>query len=127
MRISDWSSDVCSSDLSHCSPWCVAASATAGRCCDQSVPDPDQVDPPGATMRPAVLEFARDVAGHLPIAEPLVELGARAAEGQEGIADLRGIFGAAEHIGCDIRSEERRLGQGGSRTCNDWWWLEQTK
>src|SRR3546814_9897264 len=54
-------------------------------------------------MRPAVLEFARDVAGHLPIAEPLVELGARAAEGQEGIADLRGIFGAAEHIGCDIQ------------------------
>src|SRR3546814_10647030 len=103
MRISDWSSDVCSSDLSHCSPWCVAASATAGRCCDQSVPDPDQVDPPGAIMRPAVLEFARDVAGHLPIAEPLVELGARAAEGQEGIADLRGIFGAAEHIGCDIQ------------------------
>src|SRR3546814_13414439 len=87
----------------HVSPWGVAAAATAGRCCDQSVPDPEQVDPPGATMRPAVLEFARDVAGHLPIAEPLVELGARAAEGQEGIADLRGIFGAAEHIGCDIQ------------------------
>jgi len=54
-------------------------------------------------MRPAVVEFARDVATHLPIAEPLVELGARAAEGQEGIADLRAIFGAAEHIGCDIQ------------------------
>lgn len=54
-------------------------------------------------MRPAVLEFARDVAAHLPIAEPLVELGARAAEGQEDIADLRAIFGAAEHIGCDIQ------------------------
>lgn len=54
-------------------------------------------------MRPAVLEFARDVAGSFPIAEPLVELGARAAEGQEGIADLRAIFGAADHIGCDIQ------------------------
>jgi SAM-dependent methyltransferase len=54
-------------------------------------------------MRPAVIEFARDVAAHLPIAEPLVELGARAAEGQESIADLRGIFGAEEHIGCDIQ------------------------
>ncbi len=54
-------------------------------------------------MRPAVLEFARDVAAHLPIAEPLVELGARAAEGQEDMADLRGVFGATEHIGCDIQ------------------------
>jgi len=54
-------------------------------------------------MRPAVLEFARDVARGFPLAEPLVELGARAAEGQEGIADLRGIFGAREHIGCDIQ------------------------
>ena len=54
-------------------------------------------------MRPAVLEFARDVAAALPIAEPLVEIGARAAAGQEGIADLRGIFGASQHIGCDIQ------------------------
>jgi SAM-dependent methyltransferase len=54
-------------------------------------------------MRPAVLEFARDVAANLPIAEPLVEIGARAAEGQEGYADLRTIFGATEHIGCDIQ------------------------
>jgi SAM-dependent methyltransferase len=54
-------------------------------------------------MRPAVLEFARDVAESFTIAEPLVELGARAAEGQEDIADLRGIFKAAQHIGCDIQ------------------------
>jgi SAM-dependent methyltransferase len=54
-------------------------------------------------MRPAVLEFARDVAAHLPLAEPLIELGARAAEGQEHIADVRGIFGAEQHIGCDIQ------------------------
>lgn len=54
-------------------------------------------------MRPAVLAFARDVADGFPLAEPLVELGARAAEGQEDVADLRGIFGAGEHIGCDIQ------------------------
>ena len=54
-------------------------------------------------MRPAVLEFARDVAESFPIDVPLVEIGARAAEGQEGLADLRGIFGASEHIGCDIQ------------------------
>ena len=54
-------------------------------------------------MRPAVLEFARDVAAHLPIAEPLVEIGARVAEGQEGMADLRSVFGAREHIGCDLQ------------------------
>jgi SAM-dependent methyltransferase len=54
-------------------------------------------------MRPAVLEFARDVAEQLPMAEPLVEIGARAAEGQEGVADLRGIFGATDHVGCDIQ------------------------
>mgnify|MGYP002336355405 CR=1 FL=1 len=50
-----------------------------------------------------MLEFARDVAGSFPVAEPLGEIGARAAEGQEGIADLRSIFGAATHIGCDIQ------------------------
>jgi len=55
-------------------------------------------------MRPAVLEFARDVAESFPIASPLIEIGARAAEGQEGIADLRGIFGADVHIGCDIQA-----------------------
>ena len=55
-------------------------------------------------MRPAVLEFARDVAASFPIAEPLVEIGARAAAGQEGVADIRPIFGAAEHIGCDLQA-----------------------
>jgi SAM-dependent methyltransferase len=46
--------------------------------------------------------FAEDVARHFPIVEPLVEIGARAAAGQEELADVRGIFGAVEHIGCDV-------------------------
>ena len=54
-------------------------------------------------MRYAALEFAHDVADNFPIAEPVIELGAREATGQEGYADVRGIFGAAEHIGCDIQ------------------------
>ena len=43
------------------------------------------------------------MAEHFPTAEPLVEIGARAAEGQEDLADVRAVFGATEHIGCDIR------------------------
>jgi SAM-dependent methyltransferase len=54
-------------------------------------------------MRPAVLEFARDVAENLPVTSPLMEIGARPAEGQEDAADLRTLFGADEHIGCDIQ------------------------
>ncbi|MDZ7734100.1 MAG: hypothetical protein U5R31_14415 [Acidimicrobiia bacterium] len=47
-------------------------------------------------MRPAVLDFARDVAERFPLAEPVVEFGARAAEGQEHIADLRDVFRVGE-------------------------------
>lgn len=54
-------------------------------------------------MRYGALEFARDVAEQFPIGEPVIELGARAAEGQEGYADVRSIFGASDHIGCDIQ------------------------
>jgi SAM-dependent methyltransferase len=54
-------------------------------------------------MRPVVLEFARDVAQSFPIASPLVEIGARAADGQEDVANVRAIFNAREHIGCDIQ------------------------
>ena len=54
-------------------------------------------------MRYGAIEFARDVAENFDIAEPLVEMGARAAEGQEDIADVRPLFGAKEHIGCDIQ------------------------
>ena len=50
-----------------------------------------------------MIEFARDVAESFTLDEPLIELGARAAEGQEDIADLRGIFRAEQHIGCDIQ------------------------
>jgi SAM-dependent methyltransferase len=54
-------------------------------------------------VRDGALRFARDVAENLPVGEPLIEIGARAADGQEDIANLRPIFNAGEHIGCDIQ------------------------
>jgi SAM-dependent methyltransferase len=55
-------------------------------------------------MRPSVRDFAVDVAEGFPIAAPLVEIGARAAAGQEDQADLRAIFGVEPYIGCDIQA-----------------------
>jgi SAM-dependent methyltransferase len=54
-------------------------------------------------MKPTAFAFALDVAESFPIVSPLVEIGARAAEGQEDVADIRGVFNADMHIGCDIR------------------------
>lgn len=53
-------------------------------------------------MRYGALQFARDVA-ELPILEPIVEVGARAAAGQEDIADIRGLFPNTDYVGCDIQ------------------------
>jgi SAM-dependent methyltransferase len=54
-------------------------------------------------LRGPVRKFAEEVAAALPIAEPVVEIGARPAEGQQDIADLRQLFGGKEYIGCDIQ------------------------
>lgn len=54
-------------------------------------------------MRDLIRAFAEDVAEHLPIAPPVVEIGARAAEGQEHIADLRPLFPGMEYLGCDVQ------------------------
>jgi SAM-dependent methyltransferase len=56
-------------------------------------------------MRHAALEFARDIAERFPIAGPAVEMGARAADGQEDIANLRPLFAPLvdTYIGCDIQ------------------------
>lgn len=57
-------------------------------------------------MKPNVQDFARDVADAFDLPEPLVELGARAAAGQEAEANLRRIFQASDYIGCDIQPGE---------------------
>lgn len=46
--------------------------------------------------------FMADVA-ELPLLEPIVEIGARPAEGQEDQTDLRSLFPGREYIGCDIQ------------------------
>ena len=53
-------------------------------------------------MRPHVRTFAEEVAAARPPG-PVVEIGARPAEGQEAIADLRDLFPDVEFIGCDIQ------------------------
>jgi SAM-dependent methyltransferase len=55
-------------------------------------------------MRPVVKAFLADVAEELPLLEPIVEIGARPAEGQEGMADLRGLFKGREYIACDLQA-----------------------
>jgi SAM-dependent methyltransferase len=54
-------------------------------------------------MRKPVWEFAQDVAESFTIGSPLVEMGARPAEGQEEIANMRSYFDVEEYIGCDIQ------------------------
>lgn len=53
-------------------------------------------------MRPSVRQFAEEVA-RLPLPEPIVQIGARPAEGQEEIADLSGLFAGREYLGCDLQ------------------------
>lgn len=54
-------------------------------------------------MRPVVRTFVEDCVALLPVAEPVVEIGARPAEGQERDAYLRDLFPGARYIGCDIQ------------------------
>lgn len=54
-------------------------------------------------MRPGIKAFAREVAAAMPVEGPVVEIGARAAAGQEGFADVRSLFPGVEYIGCDVQ------------------------
>jgi SAM-dependent methyltransferase len=54
-------------------------------------------------MRNAVREFVTDVLEQLPLPEPIVEIGARPAEGQEELADLRGLLAGRDYIACDLQ------------------------
>jgi len=53
-------------------------------------------------MRPTVRIFVQDAAENLPIADPVVEIGSRPAEGQEQEANLRSYFAGHTYIGCDV-------------------------
>jgi SAM-dependent methyltransferase len=54
-------------------------------------------------VRPTVRDFVQDVAENLPIADPVVEIGSRPAEGQEEISNVRSMFAGHTYIGCDIQ------------------------
>ena len=54
-------------------------------------------------MRPHIRTFAEEAVAALPRLDPVVEIGARPAEGQEDVADLRSLYAGREYIGCDIQ------------------------
>jgi SAM-dependent methyltransferase len=54
-------------------------------------------------VRYIVREFVQDAAENLPVVSPVVEIGARPAEGQEQEAYLRDFFPGVEYIGCDVQ------------------------
>lgn len=60
-------------------------------------------------MRPHIRTFAEEAVAALPRLDPVVEIGARPAEGQEDIA-ARDLYAGREYIGCDIQE-----GQGVDR------------
>src|SRR5437588_40175 len=53
-------------------------------------------------MRPIIHDFIADVAESFDLAEPIVEIGSRPAEGQEEWPLLRDIFPGRDFIGCDL-------------------------
>lgn len=57
-------------------------------------------------MRPFVRTFVGDCAEQLPLRPPVVEIGARPAQGQEATADLRPLIGLTPYLGCDIQAGE---------------------
>jgi SAM-dependent methyltransferase len=54
-------------------------------------------------VRYVVREFVQDAVEVLPIAEPVVEIGSRPAEGQESEAYLRDLFAGKRYVGCDVQ------------------------
>src|SRR3546814_11979112 len=112
MRISDWSSDVCSSDL--------AARLRPGSVRVQSSLDVALQAPAEAFLRVRLRDLARDGAG----------------QGAVLVVDLDGnrvrAYASADHapphgVGIDAvqtprqRSEDRRVGKEGVRTCRSRW------
>src|SRR3546814_11558537 len=106
MRISDWSSDVCSSDLQ-------LADAAAGgghelelqRLALGVVPDAAlQLGPVGGVEQRGGLGGVVGVRLHILVVNPVERRGAGLGDGLAA-----------------LRSEERRVGKEGVRTCRFWW------
>jgi SAM-dependent methyltransferase len=54
-------------------------------------------------MRKNVRTLVEIADHHLPLPEPVIEIGSYRVEGQEELADLRPIFGGRDFTGCDLR------------------------
>lgn len=55
-------------------------------------------------MRDHNKAFCQAVAGHFECPGPVYEFGSYQVEGQEGYANLRGLFAGKPYVGCDFRS-----------------------
>jgi SAM-dependent methyltransferase len=58
-------------------------------------------------MRQHILDFVTEAVTVLDPPGPVVEIGARPAEGQEAFTDPRSLFDGKEYIGCDIQPGPR--------------------
>ena len=54
-----------------------------------------------------MFDFVAEAVNALPLSDPVIELGARPAEGQESLLDLRTLFPNSRYIGCDIQDGAR--------------------
>src|SRR3546814_11897406 len=97
MRISDWSSDVCSSDLVH-----RAQGLQPGRL--------GAVDQRLALLAAGVAGLRAELLENLLGDQPRVALDAD-----------RHLLGEADAVGVDVRSEERRVGKECVSTCRSRW------
>src|SRR3546814_10588770 len=111
MRISDWSSDVCSSDLTAL--WDIKAKV-AGLPLYQLL---------GGRSRSGVLVYGhangRDIAETVDAVAHYLELGYKAVRAQSGVPGLESAYGVAR--GKLFRSEERRVGKECVSTCRSRW------
>src|SRR3546814_16604570 len=102
MRISDWSSDVCSSDLSSTA---LLAAAEFAR-------------DPALTRLAVVLEGGHGEVFMQPFSRPILADSALASLTPEA---ARALLDGRRAIGSGIRSEERRVGKEWVSTCSSRW------
>src|SRR3546814_20713285 len=102
MRISDWSSDVCSSDLDADKPAFASAVIIAKLAKDAGVADSD-----------GFIAFCNT--GHL------ASIAWFGLSEVEGLPNVRLYDGSMSDWTSDPRSEERRVGKEGVRTCRSRW------
>src|SRR3546814_21000059 len=113
MRISDWSSDVCSSDLAGEIEAGLAAGHEVEHCCREDCAG-DLGDPVGNYTRGSKASLRPATEGDGRVEMPAGDVTQRIDHGAAGQAEVEGP-----------RSDERRGGIGYGRTCKFWWWADR--